>query len=151
MTILYKINFLFRLLILFRSSVLKAPIICIFSWIARLLRSTPDNNPTTYCYPCSVKAIGLYLNPFISLLEMLNWRLQLSNSFLVNSNIKSLGNRSICLLAHSSSCSGRSLKLFYEYNPADPDSLPDSGGYRLYWRQADWQFTSPGLIPTRRR
>ena len=45
----------------------------------------------------SVKAIGAYRNPILSELEVTNCDLQLENSFLDNSNIKSLGNRLIFL------------------------------------------------------
>ena len=43
--------------------------------------------------PCSVKAIGLYLKPILTLLEVTNCDLQSSNSSLDSSNIKSEGKR----------------------------------------------------------
>ena len=42
--------------------------------------------------------MGLCLNPILSRLEVPNWHLQLSNSFFVNSNMKSSGKRSILRL-----------------------------------------------------
>ncbi len=45
-----------------------------------------------------------YLNPFFSPLEVPNWHLQFSNSALVNSNIKSAGNRSIFRLTALFNC-----------------------------------------------
>ena len=47
---------------------------------------------------CSVKAIGLYLSPILSDLEITNCDLQSSNSFFVSSNMKSSGKRFLFLL-----------------------------------------------------
>jgi len=64
---------------------------CQLSSTARLLLRTLDSMAT----PCSVKAMGGYLKPILSALEVTNCDLQFSSYFFVNSNMKSSGNLSM--------------------------------------------------------
>jgi len=62
----------------------------------RLGKIFPFKIPDSIATPCSVKAMGKYLEP--PQLEVPNWDLKLLYSSFVNSNIKSSGKRSICRL-----------------------------------------------------
>lgn len=68
----------------------KVRIISTLTEIARLLRKTLESIAT----PCSVKAIGAYLRPLRSALEITICDLHFSNSLALRTNIKSAGNRS---------------------------------------------------------
>jgi len=67
-------------------------IISIFTFTARLLRSTLESMAT----PCSVNTRGAFLVP--PQLDVPNWNIKLSNSSPVRWNIKSLGKRTRFLL-----------------------------------------------------